>query len=387
MRIHCLFALFWCASAGAGSLASRPPANLAMSAFVSPLTYPVSLLRSVSNYLASQMEFSGNSSRTNESASGHLTMIGDDLILSSHDLALDFRDSVSRRSGGNSQSFRMHYAFPVAGANVSLAVEDSDYDSVVQNGDERFNARREYQALTLSGSRPLFSWQGLELDSLFSHSSGMNSTYQESKWVADSTHRVSRVGVRCSKLQALPGGFVAGSTLTALGGLESRGSVSADDSSSSALRYHKLALTASLNRVFYTWNIAVNGQYQIAPEDLASSEYLQIAGPSMMRGFNGQSKSVSEGGWFRVNAQSPGYSVPYTDALSSFLTFSLLRGWSAESDAGQESFRASTGEISLRLQGQGFHASMSVGRILDVSGSSMERPANPDVSLTLSMGI
>jgi hemolysin activation/secretion protein len=382
LRIHCLLALLWCAPVGAVSLAdltSRTPVN--------PITYPIDLLRSVSAYLASQLEFSGNSSQTRDAANGRIHMVGNNLIFSSHDLALDFRDSMSRRNGGESQSLRVRYAFPVAGGDFSLALEDSDHAGEVNSGDQRFDTQGEYRSLSFSGSRPLWSGHGLELDSVFSHSSGSSSAYQDSEWVDDSAHQSSRFGLRCSGQRELPGGFVADSSLTAMGGWESWESESADDASSGGSRFHKLAFSASLNRSFHTWDFGVDGRYQFAPEDLASSEYLQVAGPSMMRGFNGQSKYVSEGGWFRVNARSPGYAVPFTNAFNSYLAFSVLKSWSAESDAGDDSFRASTGEISLRLQGQDFNASVSVGRILDLSGQAMQRPASPDVSLTMAMRI
>lgn len=131
----------------------------------------------------------------------------------------------------------------------------------------------------------------------------------------------------------------------------------------------------------------VNGRYQFASEDLASSEYLQIAGPSMMRGFNGQSLSVSEGGWVRVDARSPGYVIPFMDATVSNVMVSVLRGWSPSSGTNEEDFEASTGEIALQLQTPGFEARMSVGRILDVSGPGMDKPSRPDVSLSMSMAI
>jgi hemolysin activation/secretion protein len=152
-------------------------------------------------------------------------------------------------------------------------------------------------------------------------------------------------------------------------------------------RFHKLTLGASLSRSFYTWDLGLDGRYQLAPDDLASSEYLQVAGPSMSYGFSGQSMYVAEGGWVRMNARSPGYSLPFFQALNSYVSVSVLRGWAPISAADGENFGASTGEISLRLQGRGFHASMNVGQILDLSGEAMRRPAGPDVSLSMSLGI
>ena len=382
MRIHCLIALLWCAPAGAVSLAERVPVDLSGWDF-----YAENLVRSVSSYLASQLEFSGNSDHSNDSANGRLNLAGNNVIGSSHDIALDFRDSVSRQDGVKSQSLVFRYSFPLAGSKLQLALKDSDHAGVVKSAGQKLDAQGEYESLTLSGSRPMGSWQGLELDSVFSHSTGTSRAFKESVWVSDSTHQLSSVGIRCSGERELPGGFMAGSTLTALGGWESRETVTDSGLTSKSARYHKLALTASLNRSFYTWDLGFHGRYQFAPEDLASSEYLKVAGPSMMRGFNGQSLYVSEGGWVRLNAQSPGYSLPFSHAVDSYLTLSVLKGWASESVAGRDRFQASTGEISLRLQGRGFHASMSVGQILDLSGQALQRPDSPDVSLSMSMGI
>nr|WP_297403564.1 ShlB/FhaC/HecB family hemolysin secretion/activation protein [uncultured Marinobacter sp.] len=382
MRIPCLLALLWCAPAAAVSLAERVPVN--------PTAwdlYPENLLASVSSYLASHLEFSGDSNHTSEAADGRLNLVGSNVIWSSHDIGLDFRDSVSRRDGGESQTLVFRYSLPVAGSDFQLAVENSEYAGVVNNAGQRYDTHGEYQAVTLSGNRPLWSWQGVELDSVFSHSTGTGRAFEESVWVSDSTHQLSSVGFRCSGQQDLPGGFVADSTLTALGGWESRETISRTALTSDGAEFHKLAVSASLSRSLYTWDVGVNGRYQFAPDDLASSEYLQIAGPSMMQGFNGQSLFVSQGGWVRLNARSPGYSMPFTNAVNSYLMLSVLKGWASTSGSRQNRFRASTGEISLRLQGQGFHASMSVGRILDLSGQAMRRPASPDVSLSMSLGI
>ena len=99
MRIHCLVALLWCAPASAVSVAETLPLNPA-----DWKLYPADLLRSVTSYLASTLQFSGATDHTNDSAGGSLSVAGSNMILSSHDISLDFRDSVSRRSGGDFQS-------------------------------------------------------------------------------------------------------------------------------------------------------------------------------------------------------------------------------------------------------------------------------------------
>ncbi len=382
MRIHCLVALLWCAPASAVSVAETLPLNPA-----DWKLYPADLLKSVTSYLASTLQVSGATDHTNDSAGGSLSVAGSNMILSSHDISLDFRDSVSRRSGGDFQSLAFRYSFPVAGVDFALSLEDSEYGGVTTKAGQQLDARGEYSGLSLSGSRALWSWNAFEMDSVFSHSSGTRHRYEESVWISDTSHQLSSFGVRCSGKTEMVGGFQAGTLVTAMGGLENRESTSVSTVTSERTRFHKLTLGASLSRSFYAWDLGLDGRYQLAPEDLASSEYLLVAGPSMSKGFNGQSLYVSEGGWVRMNVRSPGYSLPFLNSVNSYVSVSVLKGWAPTSATDGQAFGASTGEVSLRLQGRGFYASMNVGQILDLSGDAMRRPAGPDVSLSMSLGI
>lgn len=382
MRIYCLVALLWCAPASAISMAEKWPLNPA-----GWNLYPEDLLKSVTSYLASTLKFSGATDQTNDAADGRLSVAGSNMILSSHDISLDFRDSVSRRSDGDFQSLAFQYSFPVAGFDFALTLEDSEHGGVTTKAGQKVDARDEYRGLKLSGSRALLSWSAFEMDSVFSHSSGTSHRYEESVWISDTSHQLSSFGVRCSGNMEMVGGFQAGTIVTAMGGLENRESASVSAVSSERTRFHKLMLGASLSRSFYAWDLGLDGRYQLAPEDLASSEYLLVAGPSMSQGFNGQSMYVSEGGWVRMNARSPGYSLPFFNSMNSYVSVSVLRGWAPTSETDGQGFGASTGEVSLRLQGKEFHASVNVGQILDLSGEAMRRPTGPDVSLSMSLGI
>lgn len=345
------------------------------------------LLKSVATYLEPRLKFSGSSNHDNERAKGRLNLTGSNIIWSSNDLALDFRDSVARREQAETQTFRFRYSLPVAGSDLKFSVEDSEHAGVVDSAGLRRNSQTHYQGVKLSGSRPFWSGHGIEVDSVFSHATGKKRSYKDTAWVSDSAHQQSSFGLRCAGKRELPGGFVAGTHLTALGGLEQRESVTPSTRSTDSNRYHKLALSASLNREVYRWDMGVNGRYQFAPDDLASAEELQIAGPSMMHGFNGQSLHVNQGGWVRFDARSPAYSIPFMDAIHSNIMISVLKGWSPSSGDRDESFNASTGEIALQLQRPGFEARMSVGRILDVSGPQIDKPSRPDVSLSMSLAI
>lgn len=382
MRKYGLIALIWCAPVSAVSLADAVPENLAVWTY-----YPEGLLRSVTHYLASTLQFSGDSVHTKDSANGRLRMAGNDMILSRHDIALDFEDSFSRKEGGELQSLAFRYGFPLGGVDVDLTVKESEQYFATARSGQQVDARIDYRGLDVSGSRALWSWDGFEVDSVFSHATGTSDWFEESAWTSETEHQLSSFAVRCSGQRELAGGFRAGSMMVALAGFERLQTTTETDISEQSSGFYRLTLGASLNRSWHAWDLGVQGRYQVAPPELASSQYLQVAGPSMMQGFNGQSLYAAEGGWLRMNARSPGYAVPFTSALSSRLTFSVLRGWAPAPAAGLQRFEASSGEIALQLEGRGFHASMSVGQILELSGQAMERPDVPDVSLSLSMAM
>lgn len=333
------------------------------------------------------MKLSGSSKQNNNRAKGRLNLAGSNIIWPSHDLALDFRDSVARLEKSGSQALRLKYSLPIAGTSLKFSVEDSEHVGVEDSAGLRTDSRSEYQGMKFSGSRPLLAWQGIKVDSVFSHAKGTKHSYRDSVWVSDTSYQLSSFALRCSGKHKLPGGFLAGTRFTALGGTEHRESVTTATRSYESNRYHKLALSASVNRPIYHWDMGVKGRYQFAPEDLVSAEALQIAGPSMMHGFNGHSLHVAEGGWLRFDARSPGYAIPFLDTTRSNIMISVLKGWAAASGSRQESFSASTGELALQLHRPGFEARMSVGRILDVSGPEMEKPSRPDVSLSMSLAI
>ena len=266
MRAYCIVALIWCAPASALSLVEKLPVNPSAWGL-----YPENLLKSVAGYLASNLQFSGDSNHTAETFNGRLTVSANNMILSSHDISLNFEDSVSQRNGGESELLAFQYSFPVAGVDVRMAFEDSEYLGVSTEAGRQLDARGEHHGLTLSGSRTLWTGQGFEVDSVFNHSNGRSSSYQESAWVSNNAHQFSSFGLRYSGQQELVGGFRAGSSVMALGGWESIDAVSASADSSEDSGFHKLALGASLNRTFYKWDVGLDGRYQLAPEDLASA--------------------------------------------------------------------------------------------------------------------
>jgi len=373
-----------------GTLAGQVSANSGRSPAESSFwdLYPADLLQSVTRYVASHVEFSGNSSQTNNRADGRIHLTSNNLLGSQHVLGLDFSDSVAREGSAESTSLALRYSFPLAGSDIRVDLENRDYSGAVSGSGQRYDTRGERRNLKVTGNRSLWSWQGMEIDSVFSHTSGTSTAFEDAVWVENSAHQLSSFGLEGKASRKLVGGFYAATSLTVVGGLDSEEVFSASGYSSDADGFQKLAIAASLSREVLSWNLGLNGRYQFAPGDLPSSEHLVIAGPGMMRGFNGQSVRVAEGGWLRMNARSPGYHWPFASELNSSITFSLLQGWAPYSAAQSDRFGStSTGEISLQLYSRDFRADMSLGQMLNASNTALLMPTHPDLSFSITVGI
>ncbi|WP_417500562.1 ShlB/FhaC/HecB family hemolysin secretion/activation protein [Marinobacter sp.] len=384
MRLILLTALVWVIVAGSAS------ANSMKSRAHSPLwdLYPADLLQSVTQYVASHLEFSGNSSQNSDRADGRLNVTSNNLIWSQHVLGLDFSDSVAREGSAESTTLALRYSFPLAGGEFRVDLENRDYSGAVNGSGQRYDARGERRNLKLTGKRSVWSWQGIEVGNVFSHTSGKSSAFEDAVWIEDSSHTLSSFGFQGSASRELIGGVYATTSLTAIGGLDSEETVGSAGYDSDSDSFHKLAVAVSLSREILSWNMGLSGRYQFAPEDLPSSEYLVVAGPSLMRGFNGQSVRVIEGGLLQMNARSPGFHWPFASELNSSITLSLLQGWAPYSAAQSDRFGStSTGEISFQLYSRDFRADLSVGQMLNASNTALLMPTSPDLSLSISVGI
>lgn len=373
-----------------GAFAGQASANNDDSSSMSSLgeLYPADLLKSVTRYVASHVKFSGNSSQTDDKAHGRINLTSNNLIWNHHVLGLNFSDSAAREGSAESTTLALRYSFPLAGSNIRVDLENRDYAGAVNDSGERFDARGERRNLQVTGIRPLWSWQDIKVGSVFSHASGTESAFEDSVWVEDTTHQLSSFGLEGRASRELVGGFYASTSLTAVGGVDSEEVHSASGQTSDADGFHKLSVAASLSREVLSWNLGLKGRYQIAPGDLPSSERIAIAGSRLMRGFNGQSVKVAEGGWLRMNARSPGYHWPYTSELNSSITLSLLQSWAPYSSAQSDRFGSvSTGEISLQLYSRDFRADMSVGQMLDASNIALLMPTQPDLSFSVTVDI
>ena len=265
----------------------------------------------------------------------------------------------------------------------------SRYEYAASNAGRRFNASSESRVFGLGASRPLFSRFGMAFDGIAWHRGRDSVFFKEDSLVSESRYQLSSIGLEANGGRELGAGLVANTRILALSGREFLATdYPSRDDMVDEREFYKVAVSASIEHELFQWNWRVNGRYQFADEDLPSSEYLTVAGPSMLTGFNGQSISVFRGGWLRFDTASPAWPMPYVDGVLSSVNFAVLQGWIP--DYGAQTGRhgnASAGQVSLKMQGRAFTANVSVGRMIRASTMALTMPDYPDVRFSLSMGI
>ncbi|PHQ16233.1 ShlB/FhaC/HecB family hemolysin secretion/activation protein [Marinobacter profundi] len=340
------------------------------------------------HWLLSHLELSGDSRHTREGVNGRLQLASQNLIWSQHALGVNFNNSASHREGEAHKRLAFRYAFPVGRQRITVRVENADFENSGTRNGIRYDTSGSHRTFELSGRRPLFDFHGVHINSLFSHSTRSSELYEESEWVEDSSRQLSTFGLQGAGHRELMADIDLNTSFTAVSGLEFQGADYGFETATEEERFHKLLLSASLSREVQSWRIGVDGRYQFAPDDLPESQHLLVASSSLVSGFNGQSLSAAEGGWLRLDARSPGWSVPYINGLRSHLRMSLLRGWVPYSRSQSDRYgQTSAGQLSLQFSGQAFSADFSVGQLLDSSSVAAVVPDSPDLSLSLTMGI
>ena len=350
--------------------------------------HAANVLDSVSDYLANRIEVSGSSSQDSDQSGGHLALAGNGIIWAQHELDLRFRDAMSRQEGSVEQSLAVDYSMPLLGNQVELEMEDGQYRNVLHASGQQVDTHGGYHFFQVTATRPIGSFAGIEWHEVLRHSGRTESVYEDSRWVRDSSYQLSSFGLQCSNNRRLPGGFHASTRLVAEGGLEYQSTEEAVGLSADRSRYHRFELAASLRRQWVGWNLGLQGRYQFAPDTLPDAERIEVAGASILSGFNGQSVAAPEGGWARLSAASPVYPLPFASRFHSSLSLSVMRGWAPVDLVGDDAFASvSAGEVSLNIRSHDFHANMTVGRLIDSQRPDVAIPTTPDVSLSVSLGI
>lgn len=341
------------------------------------------------HWLRSRLKFSGKTSLTSDGLDGAIGVSADSLVGQSDDISFNYRDLQSRKDGSDLNSTSFYYSFPIGANDLTLKTSSSRYHHTVSNAGSRYNVSGDSRALGIGASRPLFSRFGVAFDGVARHTGRSSRAFEDGSQVSDSSYQLSSLGVEAHGHHELLDGIQANTGILAVSGREYtatdyllKDNVGEDD------EFYKVAMSASIEQEIWRWRWRIHGRYQFADEDLPVSEYLTVAGPSMIAGFNGQSVSAVRGGWLRMDTVSPSWQMPFVDGVLSSVNLSLLHGWVPYSEMQSDRHgRASAGQVSLKLKGRAFSANVSVGRMIRTSTVAVTMPDNPDVRFSLTMGI
>ncbi|MCL7945723.1 ShlB/FhaC/HecB family hemolysin secretion/activation protein [Marinobacter sp. ATCH36] len=341
------------------------------------------------HWLRSRLKFSGKTALNSDGIDGSVGVAADRLIGQNDAIGFDYRDARSYKNDTDSSAASFRYRFPAGANRVRIEAGRSRYDHAASNGSRRFNASGESRVMGFGISRPLFSRFGMAFGGIAQHRGRDSESFKESSLVSESRYQLSTLGLEANGGYELWGGLFANTRMLALRGRESQATdYPMQDDTSEEGDFYKVAMSASVEHELFQWNLRVKGRYQFADEDLPGSEYLTVAGPSMLTGFNGQSVAVIRGGWLRLDTASPAWPMPFVDGVLSSINFAVLQGWVPYSAAqANRHGKASAGQVSLKMQGRAFTANVSVGRMLRTSSTAMTMPDHPDVRFSLSMGI
>lgn len=341
------------------------------------------------HWLRSRLKFSGKTELNTDGRDGALGVAADRLVGQSDAIGFDFRDARSYKNDSDSSAASFRYRFPAGANRLQFEAGRSRYDRAVSNGDRRFNASGESRLMGFGVSRPLFSRFGMAFDGVARHRGRDTTSFQEENLVSESHYQLSTLGLNAKGGHELWGGLSASTGVLALSGREFQATdYPGQDGTADEGEFYKVAMSAALEQELLRWNWRIKGRYQFADEDLPASEYLNVAGPSMLTGFNGQSVSVIRGGWLRLDTASPTWPTPFMDGVLSSINFAVLQGWVPYSRAQADRHgKACAGQVALKMQGRAFTANVSVGRMIHASSTTMTTPDHPDVRFSLSMGI
>ncbi|MFO7992752.1 MAG: ShlB/FhaC/HecB family hemolysin secretion/activation protein, partial [Marinobacter sp.] len=280
------------------------------------------------HWLRSRLQFSGKTRMDSDGLDGSLGVTADRLVGKSDTIGFDYRDARSHKDNTDSSVTSFRYLFPAGSSRLRLEAGRSRKDRAVSKGNRRFSASRESRVLGFGVSRPLFSRFGMAFDGIARHRGRDRVSFEENSLVSESRYELSTLGLEASGNHELWDGGVANASLLALKGREFQATdYPLQESTAEEEQFYKVTMSASLEQEMLQWNWRVKGRYQFADEDLPSSEYLTVAGSSMLTGFNGQSVSAASGGWLRLDTASPAWPMPFVDGVLSSVNFAVLQGW------------------------------------------------------------
>ncbi len=341
-------------------------------------------------WLGDRISFGGDTVNTNGDYRGRLDLAASDIAGGNDALSLRYNRFLAGHAEGSNHGFGFGYSFSSSLGAITINGNITDYENSATGGGRKYQISGDRQAVDASLRRQLFELGDLRFNALMGLATEANSAFTEGDRVDDASRHLSSFWFE-TRMNCDIGvfGTSAFSSVSVKQGLTSLGADSDPwPGTDIDAEYRKYTLLGSLNQPLGRWNWNLNGQYQYSPDILPGSQYMLIAGPSQISGFGGQGTYSQQGGWLRLDANSPWFPLLVLSNIHSSVRLSLLKGWVAPTEHHPDLWgSASAAEIALQLKSNGLTAGLRIGRMLGESLTIMQKPDTPDVSLTLSISL
>lgn len=338
-------------------------------------------------WIGSRFALGGSSVNQGTDRRGRINISADNLANNSDYLSFNYDRSLETRASARSQGFGLGYSFPWHTNDFRIQADRSEYERSVVGTDRKYDVSGNSLTFDFTGNRTLFS----NADTTFNSEIGLS--VSEDRYSVDeddgyTSRRQLSVANFSGEIEHYFGlNARAFSRFTVRRGVEVLGA-DADDwaNTTGNPRFRKYSFYGSLSKPAGRWTWGLSGRYQYSPDELPYSERLTVASSSMNAGFAGEYLSGIQGGWLRLNADSPRIPVSLLTSLYSSVRISVLKGWLPETDRQAESRSASAAQLTFLLEGNGIDAGLRLGQMLE-SSSDVSSPSIPDISLNASFDL
>ncbi len=340
-------------------------------------------------WLGERISLAGSSLSSRTDYNERLKLAADDVTGLNDDLKFNYNRSSANRFDARSQGFRFDYSFPWRYSALSVNGNLYRYQNSVAGADRKYQISGNSRVIDMSANHTLFANPSTRLDGQVSLISRENNSYTEGTRLNDSSRQFSILRVEGRLHHYLGFDTTAFTRFSAERGLDVFGADSDENSlERGTTGFRTYSVFGSLGHTLWRWTWDLSGQYQYSPDVLPYSEQILVASSSLMSGFANQRLAGDQGGWVRLDANSPWFPTELMRGLHSNLRLSVLRGWVPRIDGQNDPYGgASAAELAVRVRTDDLTAGMRVGRMLEDSATNTSRPDHPDIAFTLSMNL
>lgn len=301
-----------------------------------------------------------------------------------NNLTVDGNWSVSQQPGDSTMDIGLAWQVPWGGNQLAFRGRLHEYENEAIAGDalKRFGGTR--QTLEMDLTRSLYDGDHASLDARVITTDVTNQWYENGDLTGEARRSYSLVRLDGRVGSYLPWFDARGDLALAVEGCVALMDGTAQEACGEQLgAFQRYNLAADLKRQWLQLDWALHGEYQFTPDELPSWRYLEV-GQGMMHGFGGQVMRGRQGGWLRVDSETPSRLLWLPLDVRTNLRFSVLRGWTETAGDPDLTSRTSVAEVLWRVRGDHLSAGLRAGTLLETKGPAVVAPDVPDISLDLS---